>query len=92
LDERAISRTALRTGVGGLALAAAAVGTLWATGKFVNAETFGGAAAQLGAALFVGGTVYLGVCALLGVPELALLRSFVRGRHTPRASGSPIGV
>ena len=92
LDERAILGTAARTAAAGLALAVAILGTVWVAGKFVNVETFGGAATQLGAALLVGGAVYLGACALLGVPELSMLRSFVKGRQAIRPSRSPVGV
>jgi putative peptidoglycan lipid II flippase len=89
LDARAICRTAARTGMAGLALAAASLGTLRMVGTFVDAATFAGSATQLGTALVAGGAVYLGMCALLGVPELSLLQPLVRWKRT---AGSRAGV
>jgi putative peptidoglycan lipid II flippase len=93
VDGGAILATAVRTGLAGVVLAMASLGTLKAVARIADPARFGGAALGLAAALAVGAAAYLGTCKLLGVRELALLQSFTHlGRGAPRGEGQRRGA
>ncbi len=90
VDGGAMLGTAVRTGLAGVVLALASLGTLKAVARIADPDRFAGAALGLAAALAVGTAAYLVMCKLLGVRELALLRSFALfGRAAPAGGGGP---
>ncbi|HEX4835358.1 MAG TPA: murein biosynthesis integral membrane protein MurJ [bacterium] len=82
VDGRSILRTAGRTALAAVAMAAVMLGTFRLLAPLVDSARFAGALSELALALAAGGVVYLAACRLLGVRELALagaLRRDLRG-------------
>jgi putative peptidoglycan lipid II flippase len=82
VDGRAILRTAGRTALAAVAMAAAMLGTFRLLAPVVDTARFAGALGGLALALAAGGAVYLAACRLVGVQELALA-GVMRRRDLP---------